>query len=584
MHTSLLGRRRFRDLSLRNKLVLSIILCIILPIFIISMIIGQHLTSESRRNTRENQLLQMEKSIEDIDLIYDQVEALRTTFQVNYDIQKIVKGSAEAKDFYLAGTKIRDLTQTATYIHAITLSTAEGIIFQQDKFLLYERPEFFEQALDSGASGFWTETYSLDNAFFQKDKELLVQSNFSIINQMQNLDQTLTVLGISIKEESLSKLLLSNYEGVGAMSLLLRDDGIVISSHDKRLINTSMEHIVERFEGESGVIDGEDRMEVFYQRSSRGDSYLVSMIPKKVLSSAQSTLYLTIGLAIFLSAVFAFVFSLIQNHYIIRPIGELLKNMEKVKTGDFSIDQKSHTQDEIGYLSHRFDEMRGTLKQTIDEVYLSRIHEQEARYTALLSQLNPHFLYNTLDSIHWLAIKNRDHAVGEQIETLSDVFRHVLSGGRNYVRIEEELKFVEDYMLLLKARHGDRIHLVIETEDALAACLIPKLIIQPLVENAIQHGLESKVDGGMIAVSISSADDHIQITVSDDGVGADEQQILEQMETGDELSSAFALRNIHKRLKLSYGESYGLRIRSSIGAGFTVSMSIPKQEGDQACE
>ena len=578
MYKSLLRRRKFGDLPLRGKLALSIILCIILPIFIIAMIIGQNLLNESRRNAYENQLVMMERSIEDIDLLYDQVNDLKTTFQVNYDIQKIVKGSAEAKDFYLAGTKIKDLTQTASYIHTVTLSTEEEIVFQHDKFLLYEKPEFFERALTAGTPGFWSETYFLDNAYFEKDKKLQVQTYFCLINQTQNMDETLTVLGISVLEESLAKLLTNQYESSGARNLLIRNDGLVISAHDKSLINTRMEEIISRLDDNSGLVDGDDGSVIFYQQSEHDSYYLVSIVPPKVFSAGQSAFYFTIGLAILLSALFGIVFSFIQNRYIIRPLSELLVDMEKVKKGDLSIEEKTHNLDEIGNISESFDEMRGTLRQTIDEVYVSRIHEQEARYTALLSQLNPHFLYNTLDSIHWLAIKHKDYEVGEQIETLSDVFRHVLSEGRNFVTIDEEIKFVTDYMLLLKVRHGDRISLEIDDYESLRSCLIPKLLIQPLVENSINHGLDPKVEGGQIRISFFSDEQEIRIIVSDDGVGADEAAILEKMASGDELSSAFALRNIHKRLKLCYGEAYGLTIHCKVGEGFTVEAVIPKGE------
>ncbi|MCF7942120.1 MAG: sensor histidine kinase [Spirochaetia bacterium] len=584
MHTRLLRRRSFGDLSLRSKLILSIILCIILPIFIVAMIVGQDLSKESTDNAYENQLSLMEKSIDNIDQIYEQVWDLKTIFQVNYDIQKIVKGSATAKDFYLAGTKIQDLTRTVDYIHAITISTKEGIVFQHDKFLLYEKSEYFDRAVDSGANGFWTEPYTLDNAFFEKDQKTRVLSFFYLINQVQNLDKTLTVLGISIKEESLSTLLLSQYESRGAKNLLIRVDGLVLSAHDKDLINTSMKDTIDMFEGEMGVVDGEDGSVIFYRKGGASDAYLVSIIPGKIFSAGQSALYFTIGLAILLSTLFAIVFSLIQNHYIIRPLGELLGDMEKVKGGDFTIEEKHHGRDEIGAITEGFDEMKLTLRQTIDEVYLSRIHEQEARYTALLSQLNPHFLYNTLDSIHWLAIRNRDYAVGEQIETLSDVFRHVLSEGRNYVTIDEELTFVTDYMRLLKARNGDRIRVDISIEEGLGTHLIPKLIIQPLVENSIQHGLEPKIDGGTISIVISPEGDHILIIVEDDGVGADEREVTEKMNSGDELTSAFALRNIHKRLKLSYGEAYGIEITSEPDKGFQIRMRIPMTEGEQPCD
>lgn len=584
MYKSLLRKTRFGDLSLKSKLLLSIALCIILPIFTIAMIIGQNLSNEFKSNAYENQLILLQKSMDDIDQIYEQVLDLKTIFKVNYDIQKVVKGTATKRDFYLAGTKIADLTKTADYIYAITLSTDEGIVFQHDKFLLYEKPEYLKRAIASGKNGFWTETYALDNAFFERDKEIKVLTFFSLINQAQNMDKTLTVLGISIREDFLAKLLLNQYESSGAKNLLIRGDGLVLSAHDKSRINTSIKETIDVLKGESGILDGRDGNIIFYQKSAAADVYLISIIPDKVFSAGQSALYFTIFLAILLSALFAVVFSFIQNRYIIRPLGELLDDMEKVKEGDFTVEVKEHGRDEIGTITEGFDEMKGTLRKTIEEVYLSRIHEQEARYTALLSQLNPHFLYNTLDSIHWLAIKNRVFDVGEQIETLSDVFRHVLSEGRNYVTIDEELKFVNDYMLLLKARHGDRINLEISVEEKLKSHCIPKLIIQPLVENSIQHGLESKVDGGMISVVISSVNDHIMIIVEDDGIGADEKDVTAKMDSGNELTSAFALRNIHERLKLTYGAAYGIRITTAPDKGFQVLMRIPMNEGELSCD
>jgi two-component system sensor histidine kinase YesM len=578
MHSNLLKTSFFHDLSLKGKLALTLILCIILPIFIIATNIGQNLSKEYRRNAYENQLHLMDKSIDDIDLLYDRVLDLKNTFQTNYDIQKIVKGSATAKDYYNAVTKINDLILSNDYIHSVTLSTEEKIIFQQDKFLLYVQPEFFQKALDSGDSGFWTATYPLENAFFEKDKKLQVQSYFCLINQIQNRDNILTVLGITLKEDMLAKLLPNQFEGAGAKNLMIREDGLVISSTDKGLINTKLEDFISSLEGKSGFLEGKDDAVTFYTQSSQEGLYLVSIIPQKVFYAGQISLSFTIWLAILLSSLFGIVFSIIQNRYIINPLNELLVEMEKVESGDFSPTEKVSHKDEIGHIAVHFEEMKLKLKQTIDEVYLSRIHEQDARYTALLAQLNPHFLYNTLDSIRWLAIKNKDFVVGEQIETLADIFRHVLNEGREFVKIEDELSFVTDYMFLMKARHGDRIRLEILADDDVKSLLIPKLIIQPLVENSIQHGLESKLEGGNIKIVIRIQDDQLNILVEDNGIGCDEDKIRAKLESGNDLSSAFALQNIHRRLRLCYGENYGLHINTRIHEGFGVYMTIPLGE------
>lgn len=580
MYKNLLKRNFFNDLTLRTKLVVSIILCIILPIFILSISIGQNLSNEYRNNAYENQLRLMERSIEDIDLLYKKVWDLKITFQVNFDIQKIVKGSAEARDYYQAATKISDLTQSLDYIHSITLSTEREIIFQQDKFLSYIQPEFFQKATETGNNGFWTNTYKLENAFFDKDKGLYVLSFFYLFHPGRETGTIPTLLGITILEEALAGLVVDQFENVGAINMLMRGDGLVLSSHDKKVINTYRADLLDSFPGQEGVIEKNGSNVVFYVKSQQEDLILLSVIPRKVFFSGQTTIALTIGLAIVLSFLFGIVFSLIQNRYIIKPLNELLFDMDKVKVGDFSITEKTHNKDEIGHITLRFEEMTATLKHTIDEVYLSKIHEQESRFTALVSQINPHFLYNTLDSIHWLAIKHKDYTVGEQIETLADVFRHVLSDGREFVKVREELKFVTDYMFLMNARYGDRINLEVYAQEEFQELLIPKLIIQPLVENAIIHGLEDKLEGGWVRIAFEKEGADVIITVADNGHGATEEVLRNALAEGDEIISAFALRNINSRLKLCYGETFGLQLQSVLNQGFLVQIRIPLHKVD----
>jgi len=222
--------------------------------------------------------------------------------------------------------------------------------------------------------------------------------------------------------------------------------------------------------------------------------------------------------------------------------------------------------------------MSRRLKRLIEEVYTTKIKEQEAELNALIAQINPHFLYNTLDSIHWLAVKNRDYAVGEQLEALSAIFRHVLNRGEECVTIASEVEFIRNYMAIMESRFGRRVKIQIQTEPGLEQVLIPKLIIQPLVENGILHGLEPKKEGGTILITIEVQGDNLVIAVEDDGVGADEAEITEKMKNRESGKDTFALKNIDDRIKLRYGSAYGLCFESKPGKGTRVLVVMPLEQ------
>nr|WP_286672417.1 sensor histidine kinase [Cohnella hashimotonis] len=303
---------------------------------------------------------------------------------------------------------------------------------------------------------------------------------------------------------------------------------------------------------------------------------LVQAIPQKSFSTLITTINTVLLVVISLCILFGLLFSLIQHKYLIKPLQKLRKEMAKLKTGNFNISLAIDSKDEIGEIGNGFLRMVEQLKETINDVYVGKIKQREAEITALQSQINPHFLYNTLDSIHWLAIKKKNYDVSEQIEALSEIFRHVLNNGEPLVTIRQELDFLESYMFIQKHKYGSRIQLRIEMDASLMSCKMPKLILQPLVENAIVHGLEQVVEGGLIEVELTRIPDGIRFIVADNGAGADEMQIRYRMEREYEAKHVFALKNIDDRIKLSYGQSYGLTFTSKIGIGTRVEVRIPQ--------
>jgi two-component system sensor histidine kinase YesM len=252
----------------------------------------------------------------------------------------------------------------------------------------------------------------------------------------------------------------------------------------------------------------------------------------------------------------------------------------------------------------------------IHELYVAKIYNHEAAFKTLTSQINPHFLYNTLDSIRWKAIQNGDFAVSEQIETLADMFKSTLSKGNDMVTVEQEIKQLERYLAIMRFRYGDRIVCTITAPEKALPVKVPKLILQPLVENAILHGIEPQIRQGEITVVVEMGENLLSIVVRDNGRGLNEKEVKEinaklQNSGGYEVFSrypvktrlwkrrrvfrretageddgtitpgtvpddnAFALANIDRRIKLRYGGEYGMTFDSAIGEGTVVTLTMP---------
>lgn len=212
---------------------------------------------------------------------------------------------------------------------------------------------------------------------------------------------------------------------------------------------------------------------------------------------------------------------------------------------------------------------------------------KQAEITSLQNQINPHFLYNTLEAIRSEMIISKNYRVAEMTETLAKYFRYNISQKSDFAKLRDELENIENYMKIQTYRFGDRIKykvVIHDNDEAVLECMLPKLTLQPIVENAIYHGLEMKVDGGTVVIHITQTNKKILITVSDNGVGMDADQVEklnEQMyrnkdvnvQTGDGVG--IALININLRLKLLWGEEYGLHIYSTKGSGTDVEIAIP---------
>jgi len=257
---------------------------------------------------------------------------------------------------------------------------------------------------------------------------------------------------------------------------------------------------------------------------------------------------------------------------ITRRIFLLMNKMSQVRQGRLSTLDIATQEDEVGHLVSSYNYMINSVKELMDTQYRLGQEIKGAELRALQSQINPHFLYNTLDMIVWMAQKDEKKNIQHVVYALSDYYKLILNKGEDFVTLKDELRLCEMYAAIQQKRFKGKIRFAIEVEPSAEACLLPKITLQPLVENAIVHGILEKPEGeGQIVIQGSIREGRLHLTVSDDGpgIGTGETRISKHRGSG------YGLNNIRKRLEYYFNEPEGIDLRSLRGAGTTVYINVP---------
>ena len=254
-------------------------------------------------------------------------------------------------------------------------------------------------------------------------------------------------------------------------------------------------------------------------------------------------------------------------------IERLTHFMQEVQEGSMDMQMESDDRDEIGMLYRGFGSMMKRIRTLINEVYLSKITQKEAELKALQAQINPHFLYNTLSLINWKALAAGEEDISRMTLTLSTFYRTALNRGRNVLQVETELSNTRAYLEIQSMLHDGDFDYEIEAQTEILQCESLNLILQPLVENAIHHGIEEKTDGrGKITVRGWKEDNCVWFMVEDNGVGM-EQEVADKILTME--SKGYGVRNVDERIRLCYGEKYAMKVESVVGKGTKMTIHFP---------
>lgn len=298
---------------------------------------------------------------------------------------------------------------------------------------------------------------------------------------------------------------------------------------------------------------------------------------------SQTNFFILILLIISLVIVLAgFFMSLLLNKVVNTPITKMQDTMTKISGGDFSRDVSIEWDNEFGDIGRGINQLSANIQNLMASRLEMEKQKRDYEYQMLQNQINPHFLYNTLASIKWMATVQNAPGIAEMTTALSRLLKDISKGENRFVALSEELSLLMDYYTIMKYRYGGTIRVEIKTDDEqLLGCQIIKFTLQPIVENAIFHGIEPKGSSGTISIHVfKNESSDLQVDITDDGVGMDENMIQSLLsERYDKSKTTFFKRigiaNVHNRIRLEYGSKYGISIRSKLGSFTTVTILLP---------
>lgn len=589
-------RQRFvnmlNDMKFRNKLLLTFLLVSLLPV----LLIGAYFTIEIRTLAFANAMEQASSNVDrvkkrteevvgvSIDIAYRMMNDLR----LKRLLSRNYANTFEVVDAYRNYTEISGYVRLYRDISSIRVYTDNQTLLNNWEFINpspeVEEAEWYQQIKEFGGLSRWV--YLQD----ERDK----QNYLSLVRRidLEGYYARNAVLVINVSSEQLNAILSQEvFE-----TMIVDDEHHIIAANRPERIGQSLSDIsfdtglLENGDGSYEVdVDGQPSrivIEGLDPQASVNGLRIVSVFsidsivkePNRVILLAVTVIFISVLLALVLIVAFSSLFS--------RRLLQLSKYINKVGTGDFGAAIRIDGNDEIGLLARQFNSMVRSINELMVEV--QRTSEQnhqleqkqnDIRFKMLASQINPHFLFNALESIRMEAHMKGQAEIARIVRLLGKMMRSNLEVGRNRIPLKQELEIVSCYLEIQQFRYEERLDYRLEVEPGFEMLQLPPLIIQPLVENAVVHGLDNKPGKMIVTVKAFRVDDTVRFEVTDDGSGISQERLdqvrhmLEDSE--DHEGQRIGLRNVHDRLKLTYGGACGLTIESRQDEGTTLSFSIP---------
>ncbi len=585
------------DMKIKQKLILSYIIVFIIPVVLLSSFLLEKaniIIIDQSTSSYKSSLTQLSGNIDN--KLYE-YEDIANYLYLNSILNGLLHREYEYPvDIIDASDSIRELlvgyTKYRSDIRRVLIYFTNDTLYSPGVYLMRMTPEQaatpeFKKISSAGIKGYWSESryINLKNNYWDKDEYSSKISNAELIytyNRPMNFQYTGSfkdILTLEVRENSLYALIKEDSRDKDIY--LINDNGIVITSNKRELVGKKLENSyllskVTEANGEFDINNANSRERAIYRTLHNGWR-VISVIPLNNLLKQTKNLQFISLVFIAICIVIAVLIILLLSELLVRRLNVLLKKIQHMKQGTFDIKQSIGGKDEFAILDRNFSEMADRIKLYINEVYILNLKKKEAELAALQAQINPHFLYNTLSAINWMTVKNTGAEIREFVENIANFYRISLSKGKEVIPIREEVQCVRSYLEIQRYRTMNRVKPYFNISSDIMDVPTVKLVLQPIVENSIEHGCGEENQEIAIAIRGYRTENRVILEVEDNGIGIEPARLM-QLQTGQiesKTGSGYGLMNVNQRIKLRFGEQYGLDISSTPGKGTTVRILLP---------
>lgn len=584
--------RKIKDMllnvSLRTRMLLSNIVVALIPFLMFSIVSGSIFLDHAQKTAEEHSVQLIHQVSNSMDVYVETIEKMVNYIQLELqDTPFFTMETEDAPGWESETDYIRSVLENVANSHrevaGIFIATKEDLYvstgmsrisrdpFQNERWYreASENPEEIQLiSVVTGRNIVTNRSYSIDDVF-------------SLAKAVQD-PETGEVLGVILLDIR-HDIIQSSINGVtigekGFVFVMDQEDNIVYTPVNGIVYRVNPKW-VKAMEPMSVQIQGGS-----YQIRSELSPYTgwrtVGVFSMDEVMSSVNTIVYILFTCVIISLVLVVIVSFKFSRTLTNPIFKLKRLMKQAESGDLTVRFNFEHNDEIGELGQSFNHMIARIDQLIQMVYVEQENKRTAEMKSLQEQIKPHFLYNTLDTISWMARDYDAEDIVRLVDALTNMFRIGLSHGKDIITVKEEITHVSNYLYIQKIRYKDKLNYVIHVDESLYAIEVPKLILQPLVENAIYHGVKAKRGGGTITITGVPEGENLVFTVQDNGAGMPQEKVEELNRRMSERSvldeqKSFGLFYIRERIQLCYGTGYGVHVESALGEGTRVTITLP---------
>lgn len=575
------AKHKFRSIPFRSKLTYYLVITICLTVLIV-VSFSYTVTSRSiKQQAKDMTMLQLQQNTSNLEDYLQNIESTPDSIVTDRSLQEYLsKPDEDNLDF---STTVDDVYRSMSNIIGSKRDILYVFLYKaMDNNVLYLGPTKAGQESDfSNVSGYLAKrdiSGSPIRVGFRQDPIIRKRYTLTIyqpIFDIYRIKRPIGMLGISVTEDVVARFYSNSKRELPLETFIMNGQGMIVSHTDKTRISTAaqLDEILDKHDG-SAEIGGKL---VVYKYIKDWDWYVVGTLPISYLLRDNNVMLLAILVIVIITIILASFISMIISRHLLRPFNDLIYRMSMVSKGDLTtrINLSEHGYD-FEQVSKGFNLMVEQINVLMKKIYDEQRQLKEIEFKALQSQINPHFLYNTLESIHWQALLYGHQEISTMVKALAGFYRISLSKGEAIIPMKSESQHVENYLTIQEMRYKDNMESYIDIPEEFLEVMIPKMTLQPLVENSIYHGLRIKQSKGFIKITAIRDGDDLIVKVIDNGVGMvpDQLQSLNRTLEDNDSGVGYGVRNVHRRIKLFYGNPYGLFYESNEYGGVTVNVRL----------